>query len=65
MAEEQEKPDTTCDWCEEDKGKIVWRNLMRQFCSIECTNKYLDSEGFEQISDPSQSAAVKAEYRDL
>lgn len=53
-----------CDWCEKPMEKPFWANIFREFCSLECTNNYLESEGFERIDAPCESAAVKPECRD-
>ncbi len=45
-AEEAEQSPTQCSWCRKDSGKIVWENLVKQFCSKDCANEYLESEGF-------------------
>ena len=54
-----------CDWCDEPCEKYVWQNLVKGFCSLECTNEYLQSEGFETISRSDESAALQKQNRDL
>ena len=52
-----------CSWCDKQCGEFYWENIFRGFCSLECTNKYLDSEGYMPITGPGEDAQIKPEYR--
>ena len=40
-------PPTRCSMCEEViEGKPPFANLVKEFCSSDCANAYLESEGF-------------------
>ena len=54
-----------CSCCEKECEEYYWENIFKGFCSLACTNEYLESEGFETISGPDESAPVKPEYRAL
>ena len=45
-----------CDRCGDTMVKPFWQNIVRAFCSLSCTNKYLQSEGFMPIKIESESA---------
>ena len=51
-----------CDCCEQEMETPFWSNLVRSFCSLECTNDYLESEGYLPISGPGESARVNPIY---
>jgi len=52
----------TCNTCEKEMEKPFWQNLLKAFCSLKCTNQYLESEGFETITAAGQSANLKPEF---
>jgi hypothetical protein len=52
----------TCYTCGRIIKKSWWANLTKDFCSKDCTNKYLESEGFYPIINPNESAKVRREY---
>lgn len=45
-----------CSWCNLEMDEPYWQNLVKSFCSLECTNEYLRGEGFKPIEGPSQSS---------
>ncbi len=53
-----------CDNCGKDFGVVYWSNLTKQFCSLDCTNQYLEAEGFDPISGPGESSQVREEFQD-
>jgi hypothetical protein len=52
-----------CDRCGNTMIKPFWQNLVRAFCSLSCTNDYLQSEGFMPIKSESESAEVDPKYK--
>jgi hypothetical protein len=57
------KEKKTCFMCEEEVEEYYWENIVKDFCSLECTNEYLEMEGFNPISNPNESSQVKDEYK--
>lgn len=60
---EQSEEKLVCDNCDKEMDKPYWSNIFRDFCSLECTNKYLWSEGYNHISGPNESATIRQEFR--
>ena len=54
-----------CNNCKKEVKQYWWENLFKGFCSKECTNEYLESEGFNPIETKDQSATIKEKYRHL
>jgi len=54
-----------CNWCGGEVNEYFWENLFKGFCDLECTNNYLESEGFNPINSQDESSLVKDEYRNI
>lgn len=64
LKEEKSKTTNQCSWCEQTfEGEYYWQNIAKGFCSLDCTNEYLENEGFNPISSPNEISKIQVKYK--